>query len=86
VNDLLFRNRAGETYNIDEYIPKIKAKTLNLHVKNDQWLCCSKAEESCKKIPGAKIATFQNPLAHYAVFRGPNVMKDDVAGFFKGMQ
>jgi hypothetical protein len=57
-------------------------------VKNDQWLCCSRAEESCQKIPGAKIVTYKSPLAHYAVFRGPNVVKDNVIRFFNeiGMQ
>jgi homoserine acetyltransferase len=83
VNDLIFRNRALDGYNIDEYLPKIKAKTLILHVKNDQWLRYARAKEAAEKIPGAKIAAFESPLAHYAIFRAPNKLKDELTAFFK---
>ncbi|HTY23641.1 MAG TPA: hypothetical protein VMC85_10955, partial [Desulfomonilaceae bacterium] len=88
VNDLLFRNMSGGQYNINDRLPKIKAKTLIVHVKNDQWLRYILAEEAAKQIPGAKLASFESPLAHYAVFRAPNVVKEDVMAFFKeiGMQ
>lgn len=83
VNDLLFRNHSLDTYNINEYLPRIKAKTLILHVKNDQWLRYAKAKETSEKIPGAKLAAFESPLAHYAIFRAPNKLKDEVTAFFK---
>ena len=88
VNDLLFRNMAGDTFDISEYVPKIKVKTLIIHVKTDQWLRYVHAEEAAKKIPGAKLVGFESPLAHYAVFQAPNVVKDDIVAFFKeiGMQ
>ncbi len=88
VNDLLFRNMAGDTFDISEYVPKIKVKTLIIHVKTDQWLRYIHAEEAAKKIPGAKLVGFESPLAHYAVFQAPNVVKDDIVAFFKeiGMQ
>ncbi len=88
VNDLLFRNRALDSYNIDGFLASIKAKTLILHVKNDQWLMYSSAEQAAKKIPGAKLASFESPLAHYAIFRAPNVLRKEVAEFFReiGMQ
>ncbi len=88
VNDLLFRNTAGEHYNINDRLSKIKAKTLIIHVKDDQWLRYILAEEAAKQVPGAKLASFESPLAHYAVFRAPNVVKEDVTAFFKeiGMQ
>ena len=83
MNDLLFRNTAGEHYNISDRLSKIKAKTLIIHVKNDQWLRFILAEEAAKQVPGAKPASFESPLAHYAVFRAPNVVKEDVMAFFK---
>lgn len=83
VNDLLFRNMAIETYDINAYLSAIKAKTLILHVKSDQWLMYSAAEEAAKKIPGAKFAAFDSPLAHYAIFRAPNVLKKEVTEFLK---
>jgi len=88
VNDLLFRNMAGDTFDISEYVPKLKVKTLIIHVKTDQWLRYIHAEEAAKKIPGAKLVGFESPLAHYAVFRAPNAVKDDIVAFFKeiGMQ
>ncbi len=83
VNDLLFRNRALDGYDINRYLPSIKARTLILHVKNDQWLPYAKAKKAAEKIPGAKIAAFESPLAHYAIFRAPNKLKEDVTAFFK---
>jgi len=88
VNDLLYRNMAGDVYNINNQLKRIKARTLILHVKNDQWLRYVTAVGAASKIEGAKLAAFESPLAHYAVFRAPNMLKDDVMAFFKeiGMQ
>ena len=83
VNDLLYRNTSGATFDIDDQLNRIKAKTLILHVKNDQWLRLVLAEEAAKKIAGAKLVTFESPLAHYAVFRAPNILKAEVLSFFK---
>ncbi len=62
VNDLLYRNMAGDTFNINDQLQRIKAKTLILQVKTDQWLRYAMAEESVKKIPGAKLAGYGIPL------------------------
>lgn len=88
VNDLLYRNQAGDDFDIRNQLPGVKAKTLIIHVKNDQWLRYVLAEEAAKKIPGAKLEGFENPLAHYAVFQAPNVLQEQIKGFFKeiGMQ
>jgi homoserine O-acetyltransferase/O-succinyltransferase len=83
VNDLLYRNWAGDTYDINAQLAAIKAKTLIVHVKTDQWLRYAMAEESAKKIAGAKLVGFDHPLAHYAAFRALNVLKEDVKAFFK---
>jgi homoserine O-acetyltransferase/O-succinyltransferase len=83
VNDLLYRNQALVGFDIREQLPKVKAKTLILHVENDQWLRLVTAQEAAKKIPGAKLRAFDSPLAHYAVFQAPNVLRDDVLTFFK---
>jgi len=83
VIDLLYRNGAGSRFNIFDQLGRIKAKTLIIHVKNDQWLRLPLAEEAAGKIPGAKLEAFESPLAHYAVFQGPNALKDKVKTFFK---
>ena len=51
-------------------------------VKKDVFYWDPKGDE------GAKLASFESPFAHYAVFRAPNVVKEDVMAFFKeiGMQ
>lgn len=88
VNDLLYRNQAGDQFDIRNQLPRIKAKTLIIHIKNDQWLRYVLAEEAAKKIPGSKLESFESPLAHYAVFQAPNVLQEKIKGFFKeiGMQ
>jgi homoserine O-acetyltransferase/O-succinyltransferase len=83
VDDLIFRNQTLDGYDINDQLGRIKAKTLILHVKNDQWLRYVLAEGAASKIKGAKLVGFEHPLAHYAVFRGPNVCKDAVIEFFK---
>jgi len=37
-NDLLLRNRLGDGYFLTDQLHRIRAKTLILHVANDQWL------------------------------------------------
>ncbi len=88
VIDLLYRNQRMDVFNIDGQLGLIKAKTLVINVQNDNWIRTAVAKETVKKIKGAKLVTFPSPLAHYAVFRGPNKVKDEVAAFFKeiGMQ
>lgn len=83
VNDLLYRNMAGDSFNINDQLGRIKAKALIIQVKTDQWLRYAMAEEAAKKIPGAKLVGFDHPLAHYAAFAALNVMKNDVTAFFK---
>jgi len=83
VNDLLYRNMAGDGFNINDQLGRIKAKTLIIQVKTDQWLRYAMAEESAKKISGAKLIGYDHPLAHYAAFAALNVMKSDVTAFFK---
>ncbi|MFQ5898555.1 MAG: alpha/beta fold hydrolase [Candidatus Methylomirabilia bacterium] len=83
VNDLLYRNEALPGYNINDQLRRIQARTLIIHVKNDQWLRFVTAQEAAKNIEGARLGSFESPLAHYAVFQGPNVLKDSVTAFFK---
>jgi homoserine O-acetyltransferase/O-succinyltransferase len=83
VNDLLCRNQSLSDYDVSPWLNRIKARTLIIHVKNDQWLMYSTAEEAAKQIPGAKLVSFEDPLAHYAVFRGPNVLRKDVEEFLR---
>jgi hypothetical protein len=61
---------------------------MNSHYRSTQGRVLVMAEEAgtketVKKIKGAKLVTFPSPLAHYAVFRGPNKVKGEVTGFFK---
>ena len=83
VNDLLYRNQTTETYDINDQLHRIKAKTLIIHVKNDQWLRYKMAEKTAKKIKGAKLVGFESPLAHYAVSRAPNMVMVEVIDFLK---
>ncbi len=82
VNDLLVRNQSQADFDIDRYLPFITCPTLILHVKNDLWLRVQLAEESAKRIPGARFASFESPYAHYGVFRAPNALAEDVRNFF----
>ena len=52
VNDLLYRNMALDTFDVNDQLQRIKAKTMIIQVKTDQWLRYAMAEESVKKIPG----------------------------------
>lgn len=83
VNDLLYRNWALPGYDITAELHRIKARTLIVHVKNDQWLRYVTAEEAAKRIGGAKLVGFASPLAHYAVLQAPNVVRDAIVAFFQ---
>jgi homoserine acetyltransferase len=83
VNDLLYRNQTIDTYDINDQLHRIKAKTLIIHVKNDQWLRYITAEEAAKRIEGAKLVGFESPLSHYACLRGPNMVMVEVIDFLK---
>ena len=85
VNDLLYRNAWMGTYDINKYLNRIKAKTLIIQVENDQWLRYKMAEKTAKAINGAKLVGFESPLAHYAVFRGPNMVMIEVIDFLKNL-
>lgn len=84
VNDILARNLAsGPLYDMDEKLHLIKAKTLALHVTTDQWLIYSRAQKTVDKIEHAELVGYPSPLAHYAIFRGPNTVRDEVERFFR---
>jgi homoserine O-acetyltransferase len=75
--DLLYRNEAGNIHNINDELHRIKARTLMMHVQNDNWLNSLKAVQAHARIPGAELILKPSPLAHYMVFSFPNVVKDD---------
>lgn len=87
-NDLLVRNRIAEGFSLTAELHRIKAQTLILHVANDQWLRLSTAEKARDRIRGARLFSFEHELAHYAVFRAPNILRDRVIPFLRdiGMQ
>lgn len=84
VNDLLHRNLVLDEYDISGQLHRVKARTLIIHVKNDQWLPYVTAEESAKKIKGAKLVGFESPMSHHAIFRAPNteMVRKEITGFF----
>jgi hypothetical protein len=57
-------------------------------VANDQWLRLCTAEKARGQIQGARLFSFEHELAHYAVFRAPNILRDCVLPFLReiGMQ
>ncbi len=83
VNDLLYRNQAGDGYDINEDLNRISANTLIIHVANDQWLRLIQAQKTAEAIQGARLISFESPMAHYGGFTAPNVMKAEIEAWFK---
>ncbi len=81
VIDLMFRNKSGRDFSNE--LHRIKAKTLILHVKNDQFIPVILADKAAKKIAGAKLFTYESPLSHYACPQAPHARKEEVLSFFK---
>jgi len=83
VNDVLFRNEALCSFDFTDRLAFIKARTLIVHIKNDQWLSYANAEKAARRIPGATLVAFEDPLSHFALLKSPNVLKDDVERFLR---
>jgi pimeloyl-ACP methyl ester carboxylesterase len=75
--DLWYRDTVGEIHNINKLLPGMKSRTLVVHVDNDQWLTSDKARAAAQAIPGGQYVGFKSPIAHYAVFKAPNELKDN---------
>lgn len=82
-NDLLLRNHIGDDFSLTDHLHRIQAPTLILHVANDQWLRLCTAEKAREQIKGARLFSFEHELAHYAVFRAPNILRDCVLTFLR---
>jgi pimeloyl-ACP methyl ester carboxylesterase len=75
--DLVWRNRVGETHNINALLGRIEARTLVMHISNDQWLNYKLAESAVDRVPGAQLIAEESPVAHYGVFSIINHRKND---------
>jgi len=75
--DLVWRNRVGETHNINADLGRIQARTLVMHITNDLWLNFKLAERAVERIPGADLIAEESPVAHYGVFSIVNHRKND---------
>jgi len=75
--DLVWRNRVGETHNINPYLGRIQARTMVMHITNDQSLHYQLAERAVDRVPGAQIIAEESPVAHYGVFPIINHRKND---------
>ncbi|MGM4919493.1 alpha/beta hydrolase [Tardiphaga sp. 813_E8_N1_3] len=75
--DLVWRNRVGETYNINEHLGRIQARTLVMHITNDLWLNFKLAQRAVDRVPGADLVSEESPVAHYGVFPIINNRKND---------
>ena len=75
--DLWYRDTVGEIHNINKLLPQMKARTLVVHIDNDQWLISDKAKAAAQAIPGGQYVGFPSPIAHYAVFKAANELKDN---------
>jgi pimeloyl-ACP methyl ester carboxylesterase len=75
--DLWYRDTVGEIHNINKLLPGMKARTLVVHIENDQWLISDKAKAAAQAIPGGQYVSFPDPTAHYAVFKALNTLKGD---------
>jgi homoserine acetyltransferase len=81
--DYWYRNNAGFNHNINDELKRIQARTLVVHVENDQWLMVENARKAAAAVPGAQIAVLSDPGAHYGGFRAPNVLKDTIGAFIE---
>jgi len=81
--DYWYRNAGGFTYNINNELKRIKARTLVVHVQNDQWLMVENARKAAAAVPDALFATLSDPGAHYGVFRAPNILSDTIGAFIE---
>lgn len=75
--DLIYRNRTGLAYNINDQLDRSRAHTLVLHVTTDQWLPYALAERAASRIQGARIIGRPHPMAHYGIFGLPNTLRSD---------
>src|SRR3954462_15418416 len=75
--DLVWRNRVGETHNVNPYLGRIQARTLVMHITNDLWLNFKLAERAVDRVPGAQLIAEESPVAHYGVFPLINNRKND---------
>ncbi|MGY4295080.1 homoserine acetyltransferase [Bradyrhizobium sp. i1.4.4] len=50
--DLVWRNRVGETHNINPYLGRIQSRTLVMHITNDLWLNFKLAQKAVDRVPG----------------------------------
>jgi homoserine O-acetyltransferase/O-succinyltransferase len=75
--DLVWRNRVGEQHNINADLWRIQARTMVMHITNDNWLNFKLAERAVDRIPGADLISEESPVAHYGVFSIINHRKND---------
>lgn len=80
-NDYWYRNAGGWSYNIQDRLDTITARTLVIHIENDRWLMIENARANAEAVEGAGFLSFADPTAHYAVFKAPNVLSDQVKSF-----
>ncbi|MCV6598401.1 MAG: alpha/beta fold hydrolase [Mangrovicoccus sp.] len=79
--DFWYRNMGGFTYNINDQLENITARTLVIHVDNDNWLIVDNAKNAAAKVEGAGFMSFPDPTAHYGVFKAPNKLSAEVKSF-----
>lgn len=75
--DLVWRNRVGEAHNVNDYLGRIRARTLVMHITNDLWLNFKLAQKAVDRVPGADLIAEESPVAHYRVFPLINNRKND---------
>jgi len=79
--DYWYRNASAFGFNIINDLKRIKARTLVLHVSNDNWLMVANAERAAGEVKGAQFMSYPDPLAHYGVFRAAAVLPDVFKAF-----
>lgn len=84
-NDLLYRNQALFAFDIRPYMSRIQSKTLILHINNDQWLRPQNAQWAHQHLPGSQLLSFEDPLAHYAIFKAPHQFAPAIRAFLKDL-
>jgi pimeloyl-ACP methyl ester carboxylesterase len=72
--DLVWRNRTGELHNVNAQLGRVEARTMVMHITNDQWLNYKLAQKAVERLPGADLLAEESPVAHYGVFSIVNHM------------
>src|SRR4029079_1023201 len=60
--DLVWRNRTAELHNVNAQLGRVEARTVVMHITNDQWLNYKLAQKAVERLPGADLLAEESPV------------------------